>query len=104
MEEFGSSLEVANLGLSLYVLGLGLGPLLFSPLSEVWEPIHSMLVYILTLLVLWKATNLPHLDNLLSDLVDSMCRSAKHGDTYRCAILEWVIRKCISGCREWHCC
>ena len=35
MEEFGCSLEVANLGLSLYVLGTGLGPLLFSPLSEV---------------------------------------------------------------------
>jgi MFS family permease len=38
MDEFGCSLELANLGLSLYVLGLGLGPLLFSPLSEVWSP------------------------------------------------------------------
>jgi hypothetical protein len=38
IKEFGCSEEIANLGLSLYVLGMGLGPLLFSPLSEVWFP------------------------------------------------------------------
>lgn len=32
---FGVSQEVASLGLALYVLAYGLGPLLFSPLSEV---------------------------------------------------------------------
>lgn len=31
---FGVSAEVASLGLSMYVLGYGIGPLLFSPLSE----------------------------------------------------------------------
>lgn len=36
MEEFDCSLELVNLGLSLYLLGLGLGPLIFGPLSEVW--------------------------------------------------------------------
>jgi hypothetical protein len=35
MTEFGSSEEVVTLGLALYVLGLAIGPLLFSPLSEV---------------------------------------------------------------------
>lgn len=35
MVEFGCSLEICNLGLSLYMIGLALGPLLFSPLSEV---------------------------------------------------------------------
>lgn len=35
MEVFGVSLTVASLGLSLYVLAYGLGPLLFSPLSEI---------------------------------------------------------------------
>ncbi|KAF2124243.1 MFS general substrate transporter [Dothidotthia symphoricarpi CBS 119687] len=42
MEEFGCSLEITNLGLSLYVLGLGLGPLIFSPLSEFYgrRPIY----------------------------------------------------------------
>lgn len=32
---FGVEPEVASLGLSLYVLGYGIGPLLFSPLSEI---------------------------------------------------------------------
>ena len=35
VEAFGVSLPVASLGLALYVLGYGLGPLLFSPLSEI---------------------------------------------------------------------
>ena len=35
VEAFGTSLPVASLGLALYVLGYGLGPLLFSPLSEI---------------------------------------------------------------------
>ncbi|KAK3716829.1 hypothetical protein LTR37_006179 [Vermiconidia calcicola] len=34
-EKFGVSQEVSALGLSLYVLAYGLGPLLFSPLSEI---------------------------------------------------------------------
>ncbi|KAJ4214037.1 hypothetical protein NW759_010563 [Fusarium solani] len=34
MEEFGASEIVATLGLSLFVLGYGLGPMLFSPMSE----------------------------------------------------------------------
>lgn len=33
--EFGLSLEVASLGLSMYVLGYGVGPLIFAPLSEI---------------------------------------------------------------------
>ena len=33
-EEFGMSREVATLGLSLFVLGLGFFPLLLGPLSE----------------------------------------------------------------------
>lgn len=35
MERFHVSTQVASLGLSMYVLGYGIGPLLFSPLSEV---------------------------------------------------------------------
>lgn len=35
MEIYGVSLEVTSLGLSLYVLAYGIGPLLFSPLSEI---------------------------------------------------------------------
>ncbi|KAI9670012.1 MAG: hypothetical protein M1831_007048 [Alyxoria varia] len=35
MEEFGVGIPKAALGLSMYVLGYGFGPLLFSPLSEI---------------------------------------------------------------------
>ncbi|KAM6527691.1 hypothetical protein FALCPG4_008740 [Fusarium falciforme] len=34
MEEFGANEIVATLGLSLFVLGYGVGPMLFSPMSE----------------------------------------------------------------------
>lgn len=34
-EEFGVSITVASLGLALYVLAYGIGPLLFSPISEI---------------------------------------------------------------------
>lgn len=35
MEDLHMSEEIALLGLSVYVVGFGLGPLLFAPLSEV---------------------------------------------------------------------
>lgn len=35
MKEFNSSQEVATLGLSTFIWGLGVGPLFLSPLSEV---------------------------------------------------------------------
>ncbi|KAL1608104.1 hypothetical protein SLS60_003043 [Paraconiothyrium brasiliense] len=35
MERFGVNLETASMGLSMYVLAYGIGPLLFSPLSEI---------------------------------------------------------------------
>ncbi|OCT45790.1 putative transporter mfs2 [Cladophialophora carrionii] len=35
-EEFRSSQEVATLGVSLFVLGFSIGPLLWAPLSELW--------------------------------------------------------------------
>jgi DHA1 family multidrug resistance protein-like MFS transporter len=34
MEEFHVGQTAASLGLALYVLGYGIGPMLFSPLSE----------------------------------------------------------------------
>lgn len=35
MHEFGVSIQSASLGLSMYVLAYGIGPMLFSPLSEI---------------------------------------------------------------------
>jgi DHA1 family multidrug resistance protein-like MFS transporter len=48
MREFGVSSLVATLGLSLYVLGYGVGPLVFSPLSEI-PTIGRNPVYIVTM-------------------------------------------------------
>ncbi|KAI2680849.1 hypothetical protein CBS147355_3829 [Penicillium roqueforti] len=48
MNEFGVSTLVATLGLSLYVLGYGTGPLIFSPLSEI-PVIGRNPVYIVTM-------------------------------------------------------
>ncbi|KAG9776909.1 MFS general substrate transporter, partial [Aureobasidium melanogenum] len=47
MARFGCSLEICNLGLSLYLIGLSLGPLLFSPLSEFYgrRPIYITSIF-----------------------------------------------------------
>jgi MFS transporter, DHA1 family, multidrug resistance protein len=47
IEEFGVSQTRANLGLSIFVLGYGVGPLIFSPLSEM-APIGRNWIYIIT--------------------------------------------------------
>ena len=49
-QQFHVSQEVALLGLSLFVAGYGLGPMLWSPMSEVPQ-IGRMPIYILTLIV-----------------------------------------------------
>src|SRR6266704_3350608 len=51
-EEFSAPNEVVVLGLSMYVLGLGLGPLILAPLSEHWgrSPIYVWSFLLLTLL------------------------------------------------------
>lgn len=48
MKEFGVSQLIATLGLSLYVLGYGTGPLIFSPMSEI-PVIGRNPVYIVTM-------------------------------------------------------
>ncbi|KAI6829209.1 MFS general substrate transporter [Hortaea werneckii] len=53
MQRFNVSAEVASLGLSLYVLAYGIGPLIFSPLSEIpsvgrnWPYITTMIVFVI---------------------------------------------------------
>lgn len=53
MREFGVSAEVASLGLSLYVLAYGIGPLIFSPLSEIpsvgrnWPYVTTMTLFVI---------------------------------------------------------
>ncbi|PHH89892.1 hypothetical protein CDD83_5032 [Cordyceps sp. RAO-2017] len=54
MDRFGVSSLVATLGLSLYVLGYGIGPLLFSPLSEIpiigRNPVYALTVFLFVVL------------------------------------------------------
>ena len=62
MEEFGVSETKAALGLSLFVLGYGLGPLLFSPLSEI-PAIGRNPIYIVTMflyVIVSIPTAVPH--------------------------------------------
>jgi DHA1 family multidrug resistance protein-like MFS transporter len=62
MEEFGVSQTRASLGLSIFVLGYGVGPLLFSPLSEMAR-IGRNLVYIASMflfVVISIPAALPH--------------------------------------------
>lgn len=50
IHEFGVDMTEASLGLALFVLGYGIGPLLFSPLSEI-PSIGRNPIYIVTMLV-----------------------------------------------------
>ncbi|KAL5339394.1 major facilitator superfamily domain-containing protein [Aspergillus crustosus] len=50
IERFGISVEVSSLALALYVVGYGLGPLLFSPLSEI-ASVGRNAPYIITLFI-----------------------------------------------------
>ncbi|TKA61537.1 hypothetical protein B0A49_08178 [Cryomyces minteri] len=60
--EFGSSREVATLGLSLFVMGLGCGPMVLSPLSEFYgrRPIYiySYLMFLIWLIPCAVAPNI----------------------------------------------
>jgi DHA1 family multidrug resistance protein-like MFS transporter len=54
MEEFNVSQTQATLGLSLYVIGYGVGPLVFSPLSEIpsigRNPIYMATLFLFVIL------------------------------------------------------
>lgn len=67
MQEFGVSQLKATLGLSLYVLGYGVGPLIFSPLSEIprigRSPVYitTMILYVILSIPTAFAPNYPGL-------------------------------------------
>ncbi|PYH87530.1 major facilitator superfamily transporter [Aspergillus ellipticus CBS 707.79] len=66
---FGVSITVASLGLSLYVLGYGVGPLFFSPLSEIpsigRSPVYSITMFLFVII----SIPLPLVNNLAGLLV-----------------------------------
>jgi MFS family permease len=60
--EFGVSKEVTILGLSLFVMGLGLGPLLVGPLSEVYgRNIIYQLSYLFFFIFSWPVAFAPNI-------------------------------------------
>ncbi|KAL2849283.1 major facilitator superfamily transporter [Aspergillus pseudodeflectus] len=66
---FGVSITATSLGLSLYVLGYGIGPLIFSPLSEIPSIGRSPIYCITMFLFVVVSIPLPMVDNLAGLLV-----------------------------------
>jgi len=61
-KEFGVAKELTVLGLSLFVLGLGLGPLLVGPLSEVYgRNIIYQVSYLLFFVFSWPVAFAPNI-------------------------------------------
>jgi multidrug resistance protein len=78
MTDFHSSKEVVTLGLSLYVLGLGTGPMFLAPLSEFYgrRPIFlvSWALFVIWLIPCAVAQNIQTL--LISRFINGICGSA----------------------------
>ncbi|KAJ4425159.1 hypothetical protein N0V82_000214 [Gnomoniopsis sp. IMI 355080] len=106
MEEFGVSKTQAALGLSLFVLGYGTGPLIFSPLSELpsigRNPVYIVTMFLYTIISIPTAlvSNYPGLMVLrfLQGFFGSPCLAsggASVGDMYSLlnlpyAMIAWV--------------
>ncbi|KAJ4387189.1 hypothetical protein N0V93_007778 [Gnomoniopsis smithogilvyi] len=106
MEEFGVGKTKAALGLSLYVLGYGTGPLIFSPLSELASigrnPVYIVTMFLFTVVSIPTAlvSNYPGLMVLrfLQGFFGSPCLAsggASVGDMYSLlnlpyAMIAWV--------------
>jgi hypothetical protein len=97
MADFGVAQVPATLGLTLYVAGYGLGPLIWSPMSEIPQ-IGRLWVYIITLRKCsypvtkkkWHANN--DINSGLRPSSDSHCpvRQLRHASRF--PILDWILR------------
>jgi hypothetical protein len=97
-KEFGCSQEVAILGLSLFVIGLAIGPMVVSPLSEVRLEICYPRRLLIPFQVLWSPANIRPFHDIFSDLVDSLRGCTEYTDDASRAVLQRLIWKCISQC------
>lgn len=108
MEEFHCSREVATLGLTTYIFGLGMwtvvrpadiadadtdfalgiGPLFLGPLSEVSQSSHICIVSILTSAVLRSKDHLHRIVYLFRDMAYPVCRRTEHPDHDRGPFLQ----------------
>ncbi|CAI6098337.1 unnamed protein product [Clonostachys chloroleuca] len=108
MKEFGVSSIVATLGLAFYVLGYGVGPLLFSPLSEIprigRNPVYIVTMFLFVILSIPTAFvgNFPGLVVLrfLTGFFGSPCLAsggASLGDIYSFRALPYAMMAWVSA-------
>ncbi|CAH0059622.1 unnamed protein product [Clonostachys solani] len=108
MKQFGVSSIVATLGLSFYVLGYGVGPLLFSPLSEIprigRNPVYIVTMFLFVILSIPTAFvgNFPGLVVLrfLTGFFGSPCLAsggASLGDIYSFRALPYAMMAWVSA-------
>lgn len=108
MEEFGVSTLLATLGLSLYVLGYGTGPLIFSPLSEIpvigRNPVYIVTMFLFVIISIPTALvgNFPGLMVLrfLQGFFGSPCLAsggASIGDMYSLMSLPYAMMAWVSA-------
>ncbi|KAI1335574.1 major facilitator superfamily domain-containing protein [Xylariaceae sp. FL0016] len=108
MEAFGINLTEASLGLALFVLGYGLGPLLFSPLSELpsigRNPVYiwTMFLFVIISIPTALVNNYPGLMVLrfLQGFFGSPCLAngaASFGDMYSMSSLPYALIAWVSA-------
>lgn len=108
MEEFGVTTLLATLGLSLYVLGYGTGPLIFSPLSEIpaigRNPVYIVTMFLFVIISIPTALvgNFPGLMVLrfLQGFFGSPCLAsggASIGDMYSLMSLPYAMMAWVSA-------
>ncbi|GJD00743.1 major facilitator superfamily transporter [Colletotrichum higginsianum] len=108
VHEFGVGMTEASLGLALFVLGYGVGPLLFSPLSEIprigRNPVYivTMLLFVIVSIPTPLAGNFPGLMVLrfLQGLFGSPCLAsgaASLGDMYSLLNLPYPLIAWVSA-------
>lgn len=108
MSEFGVSRVQATLGLSLYVLGYGVGPLVFSPLSEIprigRSPVYavSMFLFVIISIPTAFANSFPGLMVLrfLQGFFGSPCLAsggASLGDFYSVTAVPYAMTAWVSA-------
>lgn len=116
MKEFGVSTLVGTLGLSLYVLGYGIGPLVFSPISEIpligRNPVYIVTMFLFVIISIPTALvdNFPGLMVLrfLQGFFGSPCLAsggASIGDLYSLMSLPYAMMAWVAAAycgREYH--
>lgn len=106
IEAFGVNMTAASLGLALFVLGYGVGPLLFSPLSELpsigRNPVYiwTMFLFVIVSIPAALAQNFAGLMVLrfLQGFFGSPCLAngaASFGDMYSMMVLPYAMSKCL---------